>query len=121
MGKWIAGILATVIAGLIVWYLTVGLKQREPLITVESAHGSLRIKNNSKEVIRVRVAYLYRKGGTSTYFYPFPTRAGGGEDPKLFPKETREFPPGEYGPDFNGYNVKVWDAQYSKLLYEIEG
>ncbi|PIU49930.1 MAG: hypothetical protein COS92_03895 [Desulfobacterales bacterium CG07_land_8_20_14_0_80_52_14] len=118
MGKWIAGILAAVIAGLIVWYFTQGPK---PLINVESAHGSLGIRNNSNQIIRVQVAYLYRKGGNSTYCYPFPTRAEeGGEDPKLLPNEKSDFPPGKCGTDFNGYNIKIWDSQYSKLIYEID-
>lgn len=122
MGKWVAGILATVIAGLILWFLTEKLTNREPVIFVESIHGSLGIKNNRDEVIRVRIAYLYRKDGSSTFCYPFPTAADVGEqDPKLLPNEKKMFPYGKCNEDFNGFNIKVWDAQYKSLIYEIDG
>ena len=116
----IVPVIVTVIGSIIVIAIK-DIIYKEPALTISSEGNTLRITNNTDQVLYIRVAYNIVEGGTTTFCYPNPTRSDTTEDPQIWPGATEDFPPRHCNQNINGYKVWAWHNQYNKLVFETEG
>lgn len=112
----VAPLIVAIVGGLEVLLVKGKIENQKPAITVESEAEALKVTNNTDQILTIRVAYLVADGKGATYCYPNPTYADGQQDPRLLPKETRTFPAGKCGNNFNDFVIWAWDAK-KKLVY----
>ena len=108
----IAPLVVMIVGGITVYLAKRGLEPQEPPISVTGRSDSLVLTNNTDQILSVRVAYIVTDNGVSSYCYPFETRATGQSDPKLFPGDSKPFPPGRcQNVNINDHAIWAWGPE----------